>query len=379
MQIRKDDTNGCHYVPTGTTNPESQIHRWVTDPMAENFVMTEKVTLEFYTRSLNNDFSTGRACVFLYKRHEAGSPLVATDTMLTNTIGATAYWTYTPAKNNAWPQKWERIRLQMTFNGAPYTIPAGDRLGVALSVERANTPADALAFMYDHPDVPDPDRGRHQHSDRRGVGVAPALVLAFFGGLVAGSFVTVVGYRVPRGESIVGPRSRCTACGAQIAAYDNVPVFSWALLRGRTRCCGERISPRYPLTELALGALYAATVAVLWDDPTEVALGLVFVTTLVAITLTDLERRVIPNRILIVAALAGLAIAAIGDPSSLPERAIAAAAAGGGLFLVVARLPARDGPRRRQAGRRHGPLSSGATWRRRSWSPSSPARSSAWP
>jgi leader peptidase (prepilin peptidase)/N-methyltransferase len=166
-----------------------------------------------------------------------------------------------------------------------------------------------------------------------------ALFIAFLGGLVAGSFITVVGYRVPRGESIVGPRSRCTTCGTQIAAYDNVPVFSWALLRGRSRCCGERISARYPLTELALGALYAATVAVLWEDPTEVALGLVFVTMLVAITLTDLDRRVIPNKVLLVAAIAGVAIAAIGDPSSLPERAIAAAAAGGGLFLVVLAYP----------------------------------------
>jgi leader peptidase (prepilin peptidase) / N-methyltransferase len=166
-----------------------------------------------------------------------------------------------------------------------------------------------------------------------------ALLLAFFGGLIAGSFVTVVGYRVPRGESIVGPRSRCTTCGAQIAAYDNVPVFSWVLLRGRSRCCGERISARYPLTELALGALYAATVAVLWDDPVEVALGLVFVTMLVAITLTDLDRRVIPNAVLLVAAVAGVAIVAVGDPSSLPERAIACAAAGGGLFLVVLAYP----------------------------------------
>jgi leader peptidase (prepilin peptidase)/N-methyltransferase len=169
--------------------------------------------------------------------------------------------------------------------------------------------------------------------------MTPALLVAFFGGLIVGSFVTVVGYRVPRGESIVGPRSRCTTCGAQIAAYDNVPVFSWLTLRGRSRCCGERISARYPLTELALGILYAATVAVLWDDPTEVALGLVFVTLLVAITLTDLDRRVIPNKILLVAAVAGVAIAAIGDPSSLPERAIAAAAAGGGLFLVALAYP----------------------------------------
>ena len=166
-----------------------------------------------------------------------------------------------------------------------------------------------------------------------------ALIFAFFGGLVIGSFVTVVGYRVPRGESIVGPRSRCTTCGAQIAAYDNIPVFSWVILRGRSRCCGDRISARYPLTELALGILYLATVAILWDDPVEVVLGLVFVTTLLAITLTDLERRVIPNKVLLAATVAGVAIVAIGDPSSLPERAIAAAAAGGGMFLVALAYP----------------------------------------
>lgn len=169
--------------------------------------------------------------------------------------------------------------------------------------------------------------------------MAPALLISFLGGLVIGSFVTVVGYRVPRGESIVGPRSRCTTCGAQIAAYDNIPVFSWAILRGRSRCCGDRISARYPLTELGLGALYLATVAVLWGDATEVVLGLIFVTALLAVTLTDLDRRVIPNQILLVTAVAGVAVAAVGDPSSLPERAIAAAAAGGGLFLVALAYP----------------------------------------
>lgn len=169
--------------------------------------------------------------------------------------------------------------------------------------------------------------------------MAPAAVLAFFGGLIIGSFVTVVAHRVPRGESIVGPRSRCPACGAQIAAYDNLPVVSWALLRGRARCCGTAISPRYPLTELALGALYAATVLVLWDEPAEIALGLVFVTTLVAVTLTDLEQRIIPNKILLVAAVLGATIAAIADPGSLPERAAAAAAAGGLLFLAALAYP----------------------------------------
>ena len=169
--------------------------------------------------------------------------------------------------------------------------------------------------------------------------MAAAAALAFFGGLLAGSFVTVVAHRVPRGESIAGPRSRCPACGAQIAAYDNVPVISWMVLRGRARCCGAAISPRYPLTELSSGALYAATVLVLWDEPWEVALGLVFVSMLIAITLTDLERRIIPNRILITGAVLAAAIAAAGDPGSLPERAIAAAAAGGLLFAAALAYP----------------------------------------
>jgi leader peptidase (prepilin peptidase)/N-methyltransferase len=169
--------------------------------------------------------------------------------------------------------------------------------------------------------------------------VAAAVAVAFLGGLIVGSFVTVVAHRVPRGESIVGPRSHCPACGVQIAAYDNVPVVSWLLLRGRARCCGTALSPRYPLTELALGVLYALTVIVLWGDGGEIALGLVFVTALLAVTLTDLERRIIPNKILIAAAVAGAAIAALSDPGSLPERAIAAAAAGGILFLVALAYP----------------------------------------
>ena len=166
-----------------------------------------------------------------------------------------------------------------------------------------------------------------------------AAAFAFLGGLLVGSFVTVVAHRVPRGESIVGPRSRCPSCGAQIAAYDNVPVFSWAVLRGRARCCGVAISPRYPLTELAVAALYAATVIVLWDDGGEIALGLVFVTMLAAVTLTDLERRIIPNKVLLAGAIAAVAIAAVADPGSLPERAIAAAAAGGLLFAAALAYP----------------------------------------
>lgn len=169
--------------------------------------------------------------------------------------------------------------------------------------------------------------------------MAAAAVLALLGGLIVGSFVTVVAHRVPRGESVVGPRSRCPDCGAQIAAYENVPVVSWVVLRGRARCCGAAISARYPLTELTLGTLWVATVLVLWDDPTQLALGLVLVTMLVAVTLTDLEQRIIPNKILLVSAGLGVLITAIGDPGSLPERAAAAAAAGGLFFLAALAYP----------------------------------------
>jgi leader peptidase (prepilin peptidase)/N-methyltransferase len=169
--------------------------------------------------------------------------------------------------------------------------------------------------------------------------VIVVLLLIGLAGLAAGSFASVVAHRVPRGESIVGPRSRCPDCGATIAAYDNVPLVSWLWLRGRCRDCGERISVRYPAIEVALAGLYVATFLVFDDDAAELALGLVFVTTLAAITLTDLELRVIPNRILIAAMLSGIAIVAPTDPGSLPERAIATAAAGGALLLVALAYP----------------------------------------
>ena len=166
-----------------------------------------------------------------------------------------------------------------------------------------------------------------------------AASFAFLGGLAAGSFISVVAHRLPRGLSIVGPRSQCPSCGRQVAAYDNVPVFSYLLLRGRCRHCRVRISVRYPAVELGVGSAFLATVLVLWDDPTQLVLGLVFVATLAAVTLTDLERRIIPNRILLVSAFLGIAIAVVGDPGSLAQRAIWAAAAGGLLLLTALAYP----------------------------------------
>ena len=161
----------------------------------------------------------------------------------------------------------------------------------------------------------------------------PLASIAFIGGMITGSFVGVVAHRIPRGRSIVGPRSECPSCGSQIAAYDNVPVISWLLLGGQCRSCSARIPARYPLVELAVGIAFAATALVLRDEPAALALGLVFVAILAAITLTDLERGVIPNVILLAGSAAGVAIVAATDPGSLPERA--AAAGGAGAFLLL--------------------------------------------
>ena len=169
------------------------------------------------------------------------------------------------------------------------------------------------------------------------------VLIAFLGGLAVGSFATAVAHRVPRGMSVAFARSECPACGAQIGARDNVPVLSWLLLRGKARCCGARISVRYPLTELAVGLLFVATVLVYRDDAAEAVIGLLFVTVLAVVTLTDLEQRIIPNKVLIMGAVLCLAIAVPTDPAGVPERLIAAAAAGGLFFLVALAYPAGMG------------------------------------
>lgn len=159
-------------------------------------------------------------------------------------------------------------------------------------------------------------------------------------GAVLGSFATALAHRLPRGENWVTGRSRCPGCGVQIRARDNVPVVSWLVLRGRCRECGEPISPRYPLAEAGLGALFAATWLIVGDDPWwQLALGLVLCFLLVVVTLTDLELRVIPNKVVAAGSLAALALVAAGDAGELPEHLIAAAAAGGALFLVALAYP----------------------------------------
>jgi leader peptidase (prepilin peptidase) / N-methyltransferase len=163
-------------------------------------------------------------------------------------------------------------------------------------------------------------------------------ITALVAGLVAGSFLNVVAYRLPRGESLVAPGSRCPGCAVAIRAYDNVPVLSWLALRGRCRGCATAISARYPLVELATGLLYAA-VALTQNDAVDVVLGLLLVTVLVPVTLIDLEHRILPNRITLPAAVAALVAGLLLDPGLVREQLIAAAAAGGFFFLAAAAYP----------------------------------------
>ena len=165
------------------------------------------------------------------------------------------------------------------------------------------------------------------------------IVLAGVAGLLVGSFLNVVAYRLPLRESLVHPRSRCPECGEPVRPYDNVPVLSWLILRGRCRFCSTSISPQYPLVEATTAALYVA-VAITADDALHAALGLLLVTALVPITLIDLEHRLIPNRITAAAAVAAVVAILAFDPGFIVEAAVAAAAAGG-CFLLVAIISPR--------------------------------------
>jgi len=162
--------------------------------------------------------------------------------------------------------------------------------------------------------------------------------LAAVGGLVAGSFLNVVIARLPDGRSLIRPSSHCPNCGTPVRPYDNVPVVSWLLLRGRCRSCGESISARYPLVE-GLTAVLCALVVVAKGTHWDAWLGIAMVLTLVPVTFIDLDRQIIPNRILLPGAAAALAILAVGQPHRLPEHLIAAGAAGGFLLLAVMAYP----------------------------------------
>jgi leader peptidase (prepilin peptidase)/N-methyltransferase len=170
-----------------------------------------------------------------------------------------------------------------------------------------------------------------------------ALLPAAAFGLLIGSFLNVVAHRLPAQMSLSMPASHCPSCKTPIKPYDNIPVLSWLLLRGRCRSCGDSIAARYPLVEAGTAALFAAVVAVHHADTAAMVLGLVLVAILVPITLIDLEHRVIPNRITLPAAIVAIVLGTALDPGGEIERLIAGAAAGGLLALPALLRPAGMG------------------------------------
>ena len=167
-----------------------------------------------------------------------------------------------------------------------------------------------------------------------------AIVYAFLVGLCIGSFLNVCVARWPRDLSVVRPRSRCPHCGHQLAWFENIPLFSWLVLRARCRCCDEPISVIYPLLEVTIGVLWAVCV---WHfGPTFTALRLaVFLTILTGVALTDIKHYLIPDGFTVTGLLWSLGTALIAPfvgGSRLfagPYDALVGACAGAGLIAVI--------------------------------------------
>ena len=160
-------------------------------------------------------------------------------------------------------------------------------------------------------------------------------------GLLWGSFLNVVIYRVPLGLSVVRPASRCPACGTPVKAYDNLPVLGWVLLRGKARCCGVKLSPRYPLIEAMSGLLMWAVVEiVILRLPPDTSMGraiaifvadMALVLGLVAATFIDLDHLYIPDAIPIGGTVLGVATTSFRPGMTLRDSAIGALVG----FLIV--------------------------------------------
>jgi leader peptidase (prepilin peptidase)/N-methyltransferase len=158
------------------------------------------------------------------------------------------------------------------------------------------------------------------------------VVVAAFG-LAIGSFLNVCIYRLPRRESLAFPASHCPACGRSLQWYENVPILAYMILRGRCRTCGARISPVYPLIELAAGAL-----AVLWYGQFGLSIlfasRLLFAFALLVLFVIDLQQRILPNVITLPGVLVGFAFSLFGPPGWL-DSLIGVLVGGLGLFLLA--------------------------------------------
>jgi leader peptidase (prepilin peptidase)/N-methyltransferase len=161
--------------------------------------------------------------------------------------------------------------------------------------------------------------------------MSPIVVAVLFG-LVIGSFLNVCIYRLPRKQSVVWPASRCTSCRRELAWFENIPVFSWVVLRGRCRGCGASISAMYPIVEATTGALFGA--AVFWYGVTPLAIvRMLFGCAMMVLFVIDLQHRILPNVITVPGIVIGLLLSLV-----LPPGLVASAIGiliGGGLLYGI--------------------------------------------
>jgi leader peptidase (prepilin peptidase)/N-methyltransferase len=172
----------------------------------------------------------------------------------------------------------------------------------------------------------------------------PVFAFVFVFGLLIGSFLNVCIYRLPGGRSIVSPPSSCPACGSPVRFYDNIPVVSYLVLRGRCRSCGARISPQYPFVEFLNGILYVAVVLRFgMEEPLVTLMYFVFVSALTVIFFIDMKHQIIPNSITLPGIPLGIVLGALlfPDPFARSDAlgvraAVTGAVAGGGAFYLIA-------------------------------------------
>jgi leader peptidase (prepilin peptidase)/N-methyltransferase len=162
---------------------------------------------------------------------------------------------------------------------------------------------------------------------------AVKLIAAAGYGLIIGSFLNVVIYRLPLGQSLVRPPSRCRRCGYSLRWFDNIPVLSWVLLRGRCRKCGESVSWQYPLVELITASLFVLTV---WLTPVGPLLAsrLLLVCILIVLFGIDLEHQILPNSITLPGIVIGLLFSLIAPPGI--RDALIGTVVGGGILYAIA-------------------------------------------
>jgi len=161
------------------------------------------------------------------------------------------------------------------------------------------------------------------------------LLIAFIAGAMIGSFLNVCIARVPAGESVVYPPSHCPRCGSPIRSWDNIPLISYLVLRGRCRACRGRISLRYPVVEVLTG-LFAVLLVARFDLSPALVVAAVFVAALIVVSFIDLDHQIIPDVISLPGIVVGLALSATGYGPPLLDSIIGVLCGGGILWGVAA-------------------------------------------